>query len=158
MKEYYAIPIKLYQLISGKKLETVEVRKAVHQNIRFIIKSYTLSYKFDPNFGCMLNKFHARTPPQNKSERAWRDKIREDLQKNLKSILSEYESRITISDVFVELKDPTIQEKKSLLKVKVEVKGQFNLGRKEKFYYPDSEIDEDAKEIFPLVIPCGKGQ
>jgi hypothetical protein len=40
--------------------------------------------------------------------------------------------------------------------VKVDVFGQLTLGRKEQFHYPDNEVDDDAKEAFPLVIPVGR--
>jgi phage baseplate assembly protein W len=156
MEMFYSIPIRADQLIEGKKLDMVDLRRSIHQNIHLIVKTLNLSYSFDPSFGSLLNRYHARTPPQKKSESRWRENIREELQKNLRDVFQKYETRIVVENVTVDLIDPPEKQSKSVVSVRVEVKGHFNLGRKEKFHYPDSEIEEEAREIFPLVIPVGK--
>ncbi len=150
------MPIKLDEVMRGEPLEQLDIRKAIHQNIKLMLKTMTLSYRFDPTFGSILNKYHACTPPQKRSERAWREEIREQLQKNIKDMLQRYETRMAITDVMVDLREPNYTETSPMVKVKVDVFGQLTLGRKEQFHYPDSEIDEDAQEAFPLVIPVGK--
>lgn len=156
MDSYYSIPIRPDKIMEGHKLDLVDLRRSIHQHIHLIVRTTSLSYGFDPTFGSVLNKYHARTPPQRRSEARWRENIREDLQKNLKDLFTRYETRIVVENVMVNILDPDPRQAKSVVKVKVEVKGYFNLGRKEKFYYPDSEIEEEAREIFPLVIPVGK--
>ncbi len=155
--DYYSIPLKMDRLREGKQLERIEdIRLSIHENIRFILKSFSLSYRFDPSFGCILNKFHASTPPQRRSERAWREEIREKTQKNLKDMMQRYETRIKVTDVIVDMMEPKIYEKEAVVKVEVEIDGYLTLGRKEKFHFPDSEVDEAAKEVFPLMIPVGR--
>lgn len=155
-ESYYAIPLKLDGVMRGETLDDIDLRKAIHQNIRLILKSFMLSYRFDPTFGSILNKYHATTPPQKKALRAWREEIRENTQRNLKDMLQRYETRVTVTDVIIDLLEPNYNDGTPMVKVKVEVIGQLSLGRKEQFHYPDSEVDEDAKEAFPLVIPVGK--
>lgn len=142
--------------MAGKSLDQADLRLSIHQNIRLILKSLTLSYRFDPVFGSVLNKYQARTPPQGRSERAWREEMREQIQKNLKDLLQRYETRIKVTDVIVELYEPSQRDADPVVGVKVEVDGQLKLGRREKFHFPDSEIEEDAQEVFPLMIPVGK--
>lgn len=157
---YYSIPLRVDKLIRGEKLyDEVELRKSIHQNIEFILKSFTLSYRFDPAFGSVMNKYQATTPPQDKSDRAWRESIREDIQKNLKDLFARYETRVKIRDVIVDFTNTTRKRRRvdnSLAKVSIQVVGQLTLGRRDTFYFPDSEVDEDAKEVFPLMIPIGK--
>ncbi len=153
---YYAIPLKLNQTMKGKQLEHIEIRKSIHQNIRLIIKTLSMSYRFDPLFGSLMNKYHARTPPQRRSERVWREEMRETIQGNLKDMLIRYETRLQVTDVVVDLQAPRTTDSVPMVKVKVEVHGQLSLGRRDQFYFPDSEVDEDAQDAFPLVIPVGK--
>ncbi len=152
---YYSLPLKLDGVMRGEKLDDIDTRKAIHQNIRLILKSFMLCYRFDPMFGSILNKYHATTPPQKKGMKAWREEIREATQANLKDMLQRYETRVNITDVMVDLQEPNYNDANPVVRVKVDVHGQLSLGRKEKFHYPDSEVDEDAKEAFPLVIPVG---
>lgn len=140
----------------GKKLETAELRLSIHQNIRLILKTFSLSYRFDPTFGCILNKYQAATPPQRKSERTWREKMREDVQKNLKDLLQRYETRIKVTDVIVDMHDPGRDDNSTTVNVKVDVFGHLTLEGQEHFHFPDSEITEEAMELFPLYVPVGK--
>lgn len=153
---YYSFPLKLNQVMKGKQLEHVEIRKSIHQNIRLIIKSLSLSYRFDPTFGSLLNKYHARTPPQRRSERAWREEMRESIQKNILDMLMRYETRLEVTDVTVDLQFPKKEDNKPVVRARVDVYGELTLGRRDQFHYPDSEIEEDALDAFPLVIPVGK--
>jgi len=144
-------------VIKGKRVEgEVDLRHSIHQNIKLILKTFTLSYRYDPSFGCVLNRYHASTPPQRKSERAWREKMREAIQTNLKEMLVRYETRIKVKDVIVDLQVPKKRKDESMVMVKVEVIGQLAIGRREKFHYPDSEVSDEAKEVLPLMIPVGK--
>jgi len=156
--EYYGIPLRVDKLMRGDRLDDeVELKKSIHQNIEFILKAFTLSYRYDPTFGSVMNKYQATTPPQNTSDRAWRESIRQEIQKNLKDLFSRYETRIKIRDVNVDLKNPGRRRKdNSLAQVSIQVKGQLTLGRRDNFKFPDSEVDEDAQEVFPLMIPLGK--
>lgn len=153
---YYSIPLKLDQTMRGKQLEHIEIKRSIHQNIRLIIKTLTTSYRFDPEFGSLLSKYHARTPPQRRSERLWREEMREAIQNNLKDMLKRYETRLEVTDVMVDLQEPVKTDSTPLVRVKVDVVGQLTLGRRDQFHYPDSEIEEDAQEAFPLVIPMGR--
>lgn len=156
--EYYSIPLKVNEIIKGKnKANEIDIRKSIHENIRLILKTFTLSYRFDPTFGSIMNKYHASTPPQRQSERAWREFMRESIQKNLKDMLQRYETRIKVNDVIIDMRSPKWRKKESVVKVKVQISGQLTLGRNENFHYPDSEIAEEAQELFPLMIPVGKG-
>lgn len=155
--EYYPIPLNLKSIMKGKRLDDeIDLRKSIHQNIRLILKTFTLSYGFDPSFGCLMNKFHARTPPQEVSSRVWHDRMRSDIQKNLKDMLQRYETRIKVNDVFIEIRPAKRRMDRSLAYVNVEISGRLSIGRKEKFNYPDSQIAEEAKEVFPLMIPLGR--
>jgi predicted component of type VI protein secretion system len=154
--EYYEIPLKLSQVMKGKQLEKVELRKAIHQNVRLILGSNILSYRFDPAFGSVLNKYQALTPSQKKKERVWREDMREDIQRNLNDMLQRYETRVLVKDAVVNLQDPAITDGEPVVKVKVDISGQLTIGRKENFHYPDSEVEEDAQEALPLIIPVGK--
>lgn len=157
---YYSIPLRVDKLIRGERLyDEIDLRKSIHQNIEFILKSFTLSYRFDPAFGSVMNKYQATTPPQDKSDRAWRESIRQDIQKNLKDLFARYETRVKIRDVIVDFTNASKKKRRvdnSLAKVSIQVVGQLTLGRRDTFYFPDSEVDEDAKEVFPLMIPIGK--
>ncbi len=153
---YYSIPLKFYQTMKGKPLEEIEIRKAIHQNIRLMIKTLPLSYRFDSMFGSLLNKYHARTPPQKKSERLWREEMKEAIQKNLQDMLVRYETRLEVTEVVVDLLFPKPVDNSPMVKAKVDVYGQLTLGRRDQFHYPDNEIEEDAQEAFPLIIPVGK--
>lgn len=154
---YYTIPLKIEEIIKGKNLEEeADVRESIHQNIQLMLKTLSLSYRFDPTFGCVMNKYHARTPPQNQAERAWRESLREAIQKNLKDMLTRYETRIKVTDVIVDMHPPRKGAQDPVVKVKVDIFGQLKLGRREQFHYPDREIDEGAQEVFPLEIPVGR--
>jgi len=155
---YYSIPLRVDKLMKGDHLhDEIELRKSIHQNIEFILKTFSLSYRFDPSFGSVMNKFQATTPPQNQSDRAWRESIRQSIQENLKELFTRYETRIKIRDVIIDLKSiRKRQVDNSLAHVSIQVTGQLTIGRRENFHFPDSEVDEDAKEVFPLMIPLGK--
>lgn len=152
---YYPIPLDLSEISRGKRARDQDLRKSIHQNINLILKSMSLRYRFDPSFGSILNKFQAATPPQKIPERIWREQIRDSIQKNLKDMLTRYETRIQVKDVFIEMKKPNRGDK-SIVHVQVVIDGQLLIGRKEKFHYPDSEVSEEAQEVFPLMIPVGK--
>lgn len=139
----------------GQHLSQTGTRTAIHQNIKLMLKAKPLSYRFDPAFGCLANKYHARTPPQKTSARMWRGEMRESLQQNLRDLLQRYESRVDTKEVIVDMQEPKATDKRQVVKLKVEVTGRLTLGRKEHFHYPDSEIDDDAQEALPLVIPVG---
>lgn len=154
---YYPIPLDLKKIINGKKEdEEVDLVKSIHQNIRLILKSFTQSYRYDPNFGSILNKYHAATPPQNQSERVWRNGIREAIRQNLKAMLTQYEQRVKVKDVIIQLDGTAKQKQLDMLQVRVQVIGELTVGRKALFHYPDSEVAEEAQEVFPLLIPVGK--
>ena len=68
-------------------------------------------------------------------------------------MLQRYETRIKVSDVVVDMKPPRRRSNDQMVHVSVQVMGELTLGRKEKFHYPDSEIADEAKEVFPLLIP-----
>ncbi len=153
---YYPVPLNLADVTRGKRVADVDdVRKSIHQNINLIVKTMRLSYRFDPSFGSVLNKYQAATPPQKIPERIWREQMRESIQKNLKDMLTRYETRIEVKDVYIDMKKPSRGDK-SIVHVKVAIDGQLLLGRKEKFQYPDSEVSEEAQEVLPLMIPVGK--
>lgn len=142
-----------------QQFDDKELRASIHQNIEFILKAFTMSYRFDPTFGSIMNKFQAQTPPQKKSDRAWRESIRESIQTNLKEMFRKYETRIRIRDVIVDLDNPRVRKRdNSLAMVSIQVIGHLTLGRRDTFYFPDSEIAEEAQEIFPLLIPIGKSK
>ena len=155
---YYSIPLRLDKMIRGERLhDGMELRKSIHQNIEFILRAFTLSYRFDPTFGSVMNKYQATTPPQNKSDRAWKESIRQEIQKNLKDLFARYETRVKIRDVNVDFTNKKNRRNdNSLAQVSIQVVGQLTLGRRETFHFPDSKVDEDAKEVFPLMIPIGK--
>jgi predicted component of type VI protein secretion system len=153
---YYSIPLQIEKVRKGLHLEQVDVRKSIHQQIALMLKTLTLSYRFDPVFGSILNKYHAQTPPQRRSQRLWMEEMRERIQKNLLDLLVRYETRITVTDVFVDLVQPNPGDENPLMKVRVRIQGNLSIGRKEKFHYPDNQVDEDAQEAFPLLIPVGK--
>ncbi|MFT5183439.1 MAG: phage baseplate assembly protein W [Flavobacteriales bacterium] len=153
---YYTMPIKLGEITKGKHLSgQVDIRESIHQNINLILRTFTLSYRFDPSFGCVMNKYQAATPPQNIPERMWREKMREDIQNNLKDMLQRYETRINVKDVFIDMRKPSRGDK-AIVNVRVQIIGNMTLGRREKFNYPDSEVSEEAMEVLPLMIPVGK--
>ena len=153
---YYPIPLNLADVTRGKRAAVEQdVRKSIHQNINLIVRTMSLSYRFDPSFGSILNKFQAATPPQKIPERIWREQMRESIQKNLKDMLTRYETRIEVKDVYIDMKKP-VRGDKSVVHVKVVIDGHLLLGRKEKFHYPDSEVSEEAQEVLPLMIPVGK--
>lgn len=155
--DYYAIPLDVPGLLSGKRLhQETDLKKSIHQNIKLILRSFTMSYKFDPKFGSVMNKYHAATPPQNRSERIWKEKIKNDIQANLTDMLKRYETRVEVKEVIVDLQTPRSSTGSPVTMVRVEVDGRLSIGRKENFHYPDSEISEEAQEVFPLMIPVGK--
>ena len=136
-----------------------ELRASIHQNIELILKTFTMSYRFDPSFGSIMNKYQASTPPQGRTDRSWREAIRESIQKNLKDMFSRYETRVKIRDVIVDLQQEWNKKKNNALAcVSIQVTGQLMIGRREAFYFPDSEVDENAQEVFPLMIPLGKSK
>jgi phage baseplate assembly protein W len=154
---YYALPLRVTDLLEGERLDDeVDLKLAIHQNIRLILRSYTMSYRFDPSFGSLLSKYNAATPPQNRPERAWREKIRNEIQNNLLEMLQRYETRVEVQDVMVNLQTSTASDGSPKTTVQVEVDGRLSIGRKDKFHYPDSEVSEEAQEAFPLMIPMGK--
>ncbi|MEO0044637.1 MAG: Baseplate wedge protein gp25 [Bacteroidota bacterium] len=152
---YYALPLKVDRIITGKKLETVDIQTSVQQNIRLILKTMPLEYAYDAMFGSVLNKFQYATPPQKAGQLLWRNGLRESIRKNLKFLLEEYEPRLKIEDVLVNLSEPIQNAKEAIVLVKVTIKGELALGRKEIFHFPDSQIDSEAKSVFPLMIPIG---
>lgn len=153
---YYALPISLGKVINGKRInDEIDIKESIHQNINVILRSFMLSYRYDSTFGCVLNNYQASTPPQNMTERVWREKMREDIQHNLKDMLTRYETRVDVRDVFVNMVRG-IGKNNAVVNVQVQVSGNLSLGRREKFHYPDSEVSPDAQEVFPLNIPVGK--
>jgi phage baseplate assembly protein W len=155
--EYYSLPLKVQSLLDGKRVhDEVDLKRAIHQNIRLILKSYTMSYRFDPTFGSLLSKYNAATPPQNRSERAWREKIRNEIQRNLTEMLQRYETRVDVKEVMVNIETKDNPGGMPTTTVNVEVSGRLSIGRKDKFHFPDSEVSEEAQEAFPLLIPMGR--
>lgn len=155
--EYYTIPLQVNKIMKGKRVyNDIELRHSIHQNISMILKGFSLSYRFDPTYGCIMNKYHAFTPPQHISERIWRESLRELIQKNLKDLFQRYETRVKISNLTVEMEQPKISDKNSMVLVKVELSGKLTIGRKEMFHFPDSEIADEAQEVFPMMLPVGK--
>jgi len=151
--EYYHIPLKVDRILKGKQIDNeVDIREAIHQNIRLIIKTLFLEYRFDPTFGSLINKKQGSSAPQQKSTKKWKDKIREDVQKNLKDMLQRYEQRIKVNDVMVNINLGGKYVSDPIARVEVKVHGQFTIGKKEDFYYPDSEVDGQEQGVFPLDI------
>lgn len=152
--------------MGGKRADKLDIRASVTQNLKLLLKTMPLRYGFDPSYGSILNKLQFVTPPINKEKRKkiaekedWHEKTRENIEKNLNALLTEYEPRLQIKDVKVRLQvaqnranSDTMLE---LVIVCVEVEGNLTVGRKEKYEFPDSEVADDAKEIFPLYIPVG---
>lgn len=155
-QKYYSIPLDLGKAMRGAPLAQTDIRQAIHQNIRLMLSTLTLSYRFDPAFGCVLNKYQARTPDRKAVERAWREEMRVEIEQNIKDLLQRYETRISVSEVTVELQNPTIRASQPVVMAVVEISGRLSLGNKERFHFPDSEIEEAAQGVFPLMIPIGK--
>jgi predicted component of type VI protein secretion system len=153
--KYYSLPLKVGNLIVGKKAEMIDIQASVQQNIRLILKTMPLEYGYDSMFGSVLNKFQYATPPQKTGEGKWRIQLRESIRKNLKFLLEEYEPRLKIEDVLVNLSEPMQNAKEAIVLVKVIIKGELTLGRKEIFHFPDNQVDSEAKSVFPLMIPIG---
>lgn len=148
------MPLRVDKIMQGVRKEgEVEIRESIHQNIRLILKTFSLSYRYDPTFGCVLNKYQGSTPPQKKSERLWREAMRESIQKHLKDMLQRYETRIKVKEVIVDLLYPKKKGMNALVNVSVQITGQLALGRREIFHYPDSEVADEAQEVLPLMIP-----
>ncbi len=82
--------------------------------------------------------------------------MRESIQKNILDMLMRYETRLEVTDVTVDLQFPKKEDNKPVVRARVDVYGELTLGRRDQFHYPDSEIEEDALDAFPLVIPVGK--
>lgn len=155
--EFYKIPLRCNELMNGSNLsKEVETRFSIHQNINLILNSFTQTYKFDPSFGSVIGKYHACTPPQGESERIWRDNIRQEIQRNLKDMLTRYETRILVTDVGVSMSFPNKKSSDPSVILKISIEGKLNLGRNESFHYPDREVDPGASEVFPLRIPVGR--
>jgi predicted component of type VI protein secretion system len=156
---YYEFPLKLGNVMRGKRAVSIDIRASVTQNLKLLFKTMPLKYSFDPNYGSILNKQQYVTPPQKKGERIWRENMREAIQRNLKVLLAEYEPRLKIDDVFVEMEDPKIKSASDktigMVLVRIRVEGNLTLGRKEKYMFPDSEVEDAAQEAFPLYIPVG---
>jgi len=151
--EYYNIPLKVDKILKGKNIDNeVDIREAIHQNIRLIIKSLFLEYRFDPTFGSLINKKQGVSAPQKESTRKWKDKIREDVQKNLKDMLQRYEQRIKVNDVMVNINLGGKYVSDPIARVEVKVHGQLTIGKREDFYYPDSEVEGQEQGVFPLNI------
>jgi predicted component of type VI protein secretion system len=153
--KYYSLPLNVGNLITGKRVETVDIQTSVQQNIRLILKTMPLEYSYDAMFGSVLNKFQYATPPQKAGEGKWRIQLREAIRKNLKFLLEEYEPRLKMEDVLVNLSEPIQNSKEAIVLVKVIIKGELTLGRKEIFHFPDNQFDSEAKAVFPLMIPIG---
>jgi predicted component of type VI protein secretion system len=153
--KYYSLPLKVSNLMAGKKVETIDIQTSVQQNIRLILKTMPLEYGYDAMFGSVLNKFQYATPPQKAGEGNWRKQLREAIRKNLKFLLEEYEPRLKIEDVLINLSEPMQNAREAIVLVKVIIKGELTLGRKEIFHFPDNQVDSEAKSVFPLMIPIG---
>lgn len=154
---YYSIPLHLDKVMNRKQLAEIGVRLSIHQNIRLMLKSLLLSYRFDPKFGSAMQKYQAHTPPQRRSEKAWREDIRQEIQKNIKDLLQRYETRIKVNNVIVGMHKPSKRRgEEPMMLVRIEISGQLTLGNRGYFHFPDSEVEEDAKEVFPLMIPTGR--
>lgn len=152
--EFYNIPLRINKIIKGDIVkDEIDLRESIHQNISLLLKTFFLSYRFDPSFGCILNKYQGSTPPQKQSKRAWRSDMQEAAQKNLEDMLKRYEKRIKVTEVIVDLDETNFNINDSIVDVRVQVKGQLTLGRRENFHFPDSEIADEAQEVFPLMIP-----
>jgi predicted component of type VI protein secretion system len=153
---YYELPLKAEAVMRGKRATAIDVRTSITQNLKLLLKTMSLRYDFDPSYGSILNKQQYVTPPQ-KGANAWRTNMRENIQSNLKMLLTEYEPRLKITDVFVEMEDNKRPNDKlmGMVLVRVRVEGHLTLGRKEKYRFPDSEVESEAQEAFPLYIPVG---
>ncbi len=154
--QFYKIPITCSTLTAGKAAGRVSVRESIHENIRILLKSFFLSYRFDPTFGSVINRFQGSTRPNTKRDVLWRAEIKRQIKENLESLLQRYERRIEVDKVMVQLLSPDKYSKNENVYVKVEVRGILSLGRREKFHFPDREIVDEAREVFPLSIPVGK--
>lgn len=155
--QYYRIPLRCDLLMQGQHLsEEAEAKESIHQNIKLILESFTQSYSFDPSFGSVISKYQACTPPQDESERIWRENIRQEIQRNLMDMMTRYETRITVTDLGVSMSFPQKRSSDPSVNLRISIEGQLNLGRNERFHYPDSAIAPGAQEVFPLRIPVGR--
>ena len=102
-------------------MELIDIRLAIHQNIRLILRTFPLRYRFDPTFGSVMNKFQGSSPPQGKKLVTWREEMRVDIEKNLSDILKRYETRLKIDRVSVNLQEPEDRESEPSMKVQVEI-------------------------------------
>lgn len=103
-----------------------------------------------------MGKYHATTPPQKISERIWRENIRNEIQKNMKDMLTRYETRVKVTELGVGMNFPNKRSSDPSVNLQIRIEGELDLGRREHFHYPDREIDPNAQEVFPLRIPVGK--
>jgi predicted component of type VI protein secretion system len=153
---FYEFPLKTGAVMRGKQANSIEIRAAITQNLKLLLRTMSLRYDFDPSYGSVLNKQQYVTPPQ-KGENTWRNNMKEAIQNNLKMLLTEYEPRLKITDVWVNMEENKNATDKltGIVLVRVGVEGNLTLGRKEKYRFPDSEVEAEAKEAFPLYIPVG---
>ncbi|MEN9610113.1 MAG: hypothetical protein RLZZ628_927 [Bacteroidota bacterium] len=153
---FYEFPLKTGAVMRGKRATSIDTRAAITQNLKLLLRTMSLRYDFDPSYGSVLNKQQYVTPPQ-KGENSWRVNMRDSIQSNLKMLLTEYEHRLKITDVFVDMEENKSGKDKwiGMVLVRVRVEGNLTLGRKEKYQFPDSEVEEEAQEAFPLYIPVG---
>ena len=153
---FYTIPLNPANLMVARDLKKVEIRESIHENIRLILRSFFLSYRYDPSFGSLINRFQGSTRPNTTRDVLWRAEIKRQIQNNLEDMLKRYENRVQVDSVVVNLVNPGKKSKNGEVQVRVEVKGNLSLGMRERFHFPDREIVDEAQEVFPLTIPIGK--
>lgn len=101
MNTFYSIPFLVGEM-SKKEYNTVQVEESIRQNIKLMVTTMPSQYRYDANYGSVLNINHFRLPKaQKKGEKKLEEEIREKLKKNLLSLIEKNEPRLILSDLNV---------------------------------------------------------
>lgn len=141
---FYKIPIITSDFGRKNSLKKSSISDSVKQNIKLLLNTLPLRNRFDPNYGCNIQKAQFLA-----SKMSWEGTSDEDLFKkkareNISELLKKYEKRIAVQDIEVNIqyRDKTIKQKntdKYLIKVDVYIKYKIKSIYKNDSLY---ELDE----------------
>lgn len=129
-KIFYGLPFRVEKLVKPDidqqppkltKLDKVDLANSVRQNLRLLLLTPPLHFRFDPTYGCKVHWSHfsldARAIPEDSPQE---NKFKIKIEQNLKALIERFETRIKVESVIVSIEKKRVRKRQLLGKTQVE--------------------------------------
>jgi len=151
-KIFYSIPFRAERLIQKGQLEKCDLAVSVRQNLRLLLMSSPMRVRHHALYGCKIHwqQFVAENRLMEEDKRK-EDDFKVTLEKNIKQLIEQFEPRVQLEEVTVDIKYVNevrpkrqlikIHQKDNVIQIIVNIKGKV---KSEYMYDGQSLVLEDT--------------